>query len=130
MIGTKFTWPVGEHINRESGDVSLTPEKEVEWKKWMQIYQDKMLPKGEYLGRLYDLGFDRPEAHGIKKDDKMYYSFYADEWDGAVELRGLDNRSYKLHDYVNDKDYGTISGPTHQMNVQFTNFLLLEAVPE
>lgn len=130
VIGTKFTWPVGEHINRESGDVSLTPEKEVEWKKWMQIYQDKMLPKGEYLGRLYDLGFDRPEAHGIKKDDKMYYSFYADEWDGAVELRGLDNRSYKLHDYVNDKDYGTISGPTHQMNVQFTNFLLLEAVPE
>jgi len=130
VIGTKFTWPVGEHLNRESGDVSLTPEKEVKWKKWMQIYQDKMLPKGEYLGRLYDVGFDRPEAHGIKKDDKMYYAFYADEWDGIIELRGLEDQTYKLHDYVNGKDFGTISGPTHQMNVQFTKYLLLEAVPE
>ena len=60
----------------------------------------------------------------------MYYSFYADEWDGVVELRDLNNRTYKLHDYVNDKDYGTISGPTYQMNVQFTKYLLLEAVPE
>jgi alpha-galactosidase len=130
VIGTKFTWPVGEHLNQESGDVSLTPEKEAEWKKWMQIYQKKMLPKGEYLGGLYDIGFDRPEAHGIKKDDKFYYAFYADEWDGTVEIRGLRDKAYKLHDYVNGKDYGTINGPTHQMNVQFTKFLLLEAVPE
>jgi alpha-galactosidase len=130
VIGTKFTWPVGEHLNKESGDVSMTLEKEAEWKKWMQIYLNKMLPKGEYLGRLYDVGFDRPEAHGIKKDDKMYYAFYADEWDGMVELRGLENQTYRLHDYVNDKDYGTINGPTLQMNVQFSKYLLLEAIPE
>jgi alpha-galactosidase len=134
VIGTKFTWPVvkkkDQTERQRRRDVSLTPEKEVIWKKWVQIYQDKMLPKGEYLGRLYDVGFDRPEAHCIKKDDTMYYAFYADEWDGKVELRGLENKTYRLHDYVNDKDYGTINGPTHQMNVQFTKHLLLEAIPE
>ena len=135
VIGTKFTWPVvapkGEQTPRQRRrNVSLTPEKEVIWKKWFQVYEDKMLSKGEYLGQLYDIGFDRPEAHGIKKDDKLYYAFYADEWDGAIEIRGLENKAYKLHDYVNDKDYGTINGPTHQMNVQFTKSLLLEAVPE
>jgi alpha-galactosidase len=130
VIGTKFTWPVGEHLNRESGDVSLTPEKEAEWKKWIDIYQNKMLPKGEYLGQLYDVGFDRPEAHGIKKDRKMYYAFYADKWDGPVELRGLEDNSYKLVDYVNEKDYGQVNGPTHKLKVQFDKFLLLEAIPE
>jgi alpha-galactosidase len=130
VIGTKFTWPVGEYLNQESGDVSLTPEKEVEWKKWIQIYREKMLPKGEYLGHLYDLGFDRPETHGIKKDDRMYYSFYADEWEGMVELRGLGDRVYKLHDYVNDYNYGTINGPIHKLEVKFSKFLLLEASPD
>jgi alpha-galactosidase len=135
VIGTKFTWPVvaepePQTPRRRRRSVSLTPEKEVIWKKWIDIYENKMLPKGEYLGSLYDVGFDRPEAHAVKKDDKLYYAFYADEWDGNVELRGLANQSYKLHDYVNDKDYGTISGPKHQMSVQFTKSLLLEAVPE
>jgi alpha-galactosidase len=60
----------------------------------------------------------------------MYYAFYADEWDGTVEIRGLGDKAYKLYDYVNDKDYGTINGPSHQMNVQFTKHLLLEAIPE
>jgi alpha-galactosidase len=134
VIGTKFTWPVvkkKEQTERQRRrDVSLTPEKEVIWKKWMDIYQEKMLPKGEYLGSLYDVGFDRPEAHGVKKAGKMYYAFYADEWDGTVELRGLENNAYKLRDYVNDKDYGSVNGPSHQMKVQFTKYLLLEAIPD
>jgi alpha-galactosidase len=134
VIGTKFTWPVVEKKEQTERqrrrDVSLTPEKEVIWKKWMQIYQDKMLPKGEYLGSLYDVGFDRPEAHAIEKDGKMYYAFYADKWDGMVELRGLGNQTYKLHDYVNDKDYGTIKGPIQKLSVQFRKHLFLEAIPE
>jgi len=134
VIGTKFKWPVvPEPVDprrRRRRSNNLTPEREVEWTKWVKIYEDKMLPKGQYLGTLYDIGFDRPEAHAIKKGANMYYAFYADEWDGAIELRGLENKSYKLRDYVNDKDYGSINGPTYQMNVQFTKSLLLEAVPE
>ena len=134
VIGTKFTWPVVKQKKlterQRRRDVSLTPEKEIKWKKWVEIYEDKMLPKGEYLGSLYDIGFDRPEAHGIKKDDKMYYAFYAEQWEGEVELRGLEAGTYKLKDYVNNKDYGIVSGTQPKINVQFTKFLLLEAIPE
>jgi alpha-galactosidase len=29
---------------------------------------------------LYDIGFDYPEAHAIKKDDIFYYAFYTHPW--------------------------------------------------
>jgi len=38
--------------------------------------------RGEYLN-LYDIAFDKPEAHVIAKDGKIYYAFYASEWDGG-----------------------------------------------
>ena len=47
------------------------------FEKWLQIYKEKMLSRGEYLGELYDIGFDRPEAHVIRKDSEMYYAFFA-----------------------------------------------------
>jgi hypothetical protein len=34
--------------------------------------KDKMFSRGEYLGDLYDIGFDRPESHAIRKDGQMY----------------------------------------------------------
>jgi len=130
VIGTKFVWPVGVHLNRESGDVSLTPEKEAKWAKWIKIYNEKMLPRGVYRGDLYDVGFDRPEAHIIEKGDARYYAFYADTWDGVIELRGLEPETYRLVDYVNGKDFGTVTGPTAKVEAAFTQYLLLEAVPE
>ena len=42
-----------------------------------------MLSRGEYLGDLYDIGFDRPESHAIRKDGQMYYAFYARHWNGT-----------------------------------------------
>ncbi|OGS22015.1 MAG: hypothetical protein A2252_05910 [Elusimicrobia bacterium RIFOXYA2_FULL_39_19] len=65
----------------------LTREKIDCWKKWITIYRDKMLSKGEYLN-LYDLIYDKPEAHVVCKDGKMYYAFYATEPDGLVEPWG------------------------------------------
>lgn len=65
--------------------------------------KDKMLSRGEYLGDLYDIGFDRPESHAIRKDGQMYYAFYARHWNGPVELRGLESRDYHVVDYVNHK---------------------------
>ncbi|MBN2008797.1 alpha-galactosidase [candidate division KSB1 bacterium] len=126
VIGTKFTWPVGAKKNSK---IDLTPEKEAEWDKWIKIYRMKMLPTGTYLGSLYDIGFDRPEAHAVQKDDRMYYAFYADNWDGKVELRGLEKKAYKIYDYVDNKDYGTVTGPIAKIDVAFNKHLLLEAVP-
>ena len=108
----------------------LTPEKEAIWQKWIGLYKDKMLSRGEYLGGLYDIGFDRPEAHAIRKPDGMYYAFYAPQFQGRVELRGLERRAYKIRDYENDRDLGVLQGPAGSLDVQFTSHLLLEARPQ
>jgi len=129
VIGTKFVWPVGVHDNKETGEISLTPEKEKEWTKWVNIYSDKMLSNGTYLGELYDIGFDKPETHAIRKDGKMFYAFYAPEWDGTVELRGLENKTYKVKDYVNNIELGEITGPSSLLPIKFSKNLLIECEP-
>jgi alpha-galactosidase len=129
VVGTNFTWPPGSAGTKKKLD--LTPEKERTWAKWVGIYKDKMLSRGTYLGTLYDIGFDRPEAHAIEKSGKMYYAFYAPRWDGNVELRGLNtNAPYRLTDYESGKDLGTVRGPNAPLHAQFTGHLLLEASPE
>ena len=126
VIGTNFAWPPG---TGSSPKVDLTPKREQIWAKWVKIYQDKMLSRGEYDGTLYDIGFDRPEAHVVRKDNKVYYGFFADSFDATLELRGLENRAYEIIDYVNDRKLGEVKGPTAQLKTQFDGYLLLEAVP-
>ncbi len=130
VVGTEFTWPVGSGpLNRRTGKNTsdLTPEREEHWAKWLGIYKDKMLSKGEYLGALYDIGFDRPEAHAIRKDGRMYYGYFAADFQGKVELRGMEPRQYQVVDYENGKDYGRVQGPTAELDVSFKHHLLLEA---
>jgi alpha-galactosidase len=127
IVGTKFTWPVGAHKNKETGDVSLTSEKEIEWKKWVNIYKENMLSKGNYLGELYDIGFDKPETHVIKKDGAMFYSFYADEFAGEIELRGLDkNEDYEVTNYIDKKIIAQLPKGTSSIKVNFKKFLLIK----
>jgi alpha-galactosidase len=100
------------------------------FEKWLQIYKEKMLSRGEYLGELYDIGFDRPEAHVIRKDKEMYYALFARHWSGPIELRGLHDRTYHIVDYVNHKDFGSVHGPKATISAEFNKHLLLEAQPE
>ncbi|HPR88306.1 MAG TPA: alpha-galactosidase [bacterium] len=127
VIGTKFTWPEGA-ARRPRYD--LTPAREQEWKKWTAIYLEQMLPKGTYRGELYDLGYDRPEAHAIAREGRMYYAFYADAYAGEVELRGLEAKSYQVKDYVDGTSYGRVTGPTARIKVDLKKHLLLMATPE
>ena len=133
VIGTKFNWPKDPppdpKRNRRPRSNVLTPEKEITWKKWFNVYTEHVLPKGTYLGSLYDIGFDKPEVHAIKKDEKMYYAFYAEKWSGNVELRGLDEKTYSIIDYVNSIDYGVAKGPNPLLEVNFDKNLLLVAIP-
>ena len=89
VVSTKFTWPVDP---KPKDSFLLTPEKEREWRRWIALYKEKMLPLGTYRGELYDIGFDRPETHAIEKDGRLYYAFFADRWSGPVALRGLRDR--------------------------------------
>ena len=127
VVGTQFTWPTGSGRNNR---LDLTAEKEQIWQKWISLYNEKRLSQGEYRGDLYDIGFDRPEAHAIRKAGSMYYAFFAPQWQGKVELRGLDRRVYTVRDYENGKTLGTVRGPAGTLEVQFQAHLLLEAKPE
>jgi DeoR-like helix-turn-helix domain len=49
---------------------ALPPECEKLFEKWVNIDKDKMLSRGEYLGDLYDIGFDRPSLTQSVKTDK------------------------------------------------------------
>jgi alpha-galactosidase len=127
VLGTQFVMP---ELAEKPSKSDLTPERKMHFAKWVAIYREKMLSRGEYLGGLYDIGFDLPEAHAIRKDGKMYYGFYAKAWKGPIELRGLDARRYRVIDYVSGKDFGTVQGPSARLNAEFTNYLLVEAQPE
>ena len=130
MISTKFTWPRDTDKPVESlppGGYVLTPAKEALWRKWVTIYKEHMLPKGEYLGHLYDIGFDKPEGHAISKDGAMYYTFYAPTFAGKVELRGLGAGRWRVRDLFNEKDLGTVDAGSASIDAKFERFLLLQA---
>jgi alpha-galactosidase len=127
VVGTQFVLP---SLVEKHGRFDLTPEREKSFTKWLELYQEKDLARGQYLGTLYDIGFDLPEAHVIRKDKKMYYAFYAADWKGALELRGLDDRAYHVVDYVDGKDFGIVHGPVAHLSADFSKHLLLEATPQ
>jgi alpha-galactosidase len=126
IVGTKFTYPTDR---LEHKDHLLTSEKEIIWKKWLNIYNDNLLSTGDYRGDLYDIGYDRPETHAIQKGDTLFYAFYSPEWNGEVELRGLDGNDYKIIDYVNDKFISDVQGKNPKIKVEFSRYLLIKAVP-
>ena len=126
--GTKFTWPQDNPYTKEKN--LLTPEREKIWKKWISIYKEHMLSKGEYLGDLYDIGYDLPETHVIRKADSLFYSFFADDWKGTIILRGLGNGKYRVRDYINDKNLGTVDKQNPGLEVAFKHDLLIMAFPE
>jgi alpha-galactosidase len=126
--GTKFVYPATGVKSKDEN--LLTPEKEKLFEHWLNIYNDKMLSTGVYRGDLYDLGYDYPETHCIQKGDTMYYAFYNPDFNGAVELRGLDaNKKYSVVDYVNDKNLGTIKGNQPTLKIAFKENLLIEVKP-
>ncbi len=127
VLGTKFTWPKENPSVTE--DNLLTSKREKVWKKWFTLYNIKMLSKENYLGDLYDIGYHIPETHVIKKGDTLHYAFYSKAWRGQVELRGLEDRSYRVHDYVNDIDLGIVKGKQAFITVIINGSLLIEVFP-
>jgi len=54
--------------------------------KWQSIYCKYQLSSGQYLN-LYDIGFDYPEGHVIRKDGNIYYAFYTHPWNQMESRR-------------------------------------------
>jgi len=130
VLGTKFTWP---EYGPKLKNVYLTKEKEADWKKWISIYNQKMLSRGDFLD-LYTYGYDLPEGYAVGKDGKMYYAFFAPaasaDWSGTIELRGLAPGKYHVTDYEHNRDLGKIDGQNPKFTTQFHEHLLLEVAKE
>ncbi|OFX33710.1 MAG: hypothetical protein A2W90_21695 [Bacteroidetes bacterium GWF2_42_66] len=122
VIGTKFTWPSGPQ------NMQLKGEREKHWKKWFELYNEKMLSKGTYLN-LYDIVYDKPETHIIRKGENYYYAFYAEKWNGKIELRGLKKGKYNVFDYENQVNLGIVTGPVGIISPSFNAHLLIECTP-
>jgi alpha-galactosidase len=129
VVGTKFVWPTP---SPKFEPVALTQQKEEHWKKWIGIYNDKMLSKGTFRN-LYVYGYDLPEGYAIEKDGKMYYAFFTPDpdkaWKGEVELRGLPAGTHDVIDYADGKNLGKVeatstAAPT--LKTEFKDHLLLE----
>lgn len=123
---TKFTWPVDP---KPKDSFLLTPERELVWRKWLDLYRAKMLSRGDYRGDLYDIGFDRPETHVVAKDGRLHYCFYADRHNGEVELRGLPAGAHRVTDLWSGRVLGTVSARQPKLRASFERFLFVEAVP-
>jgi alpha-galactosidase len=126
IISTKFTWP---RDPKPKDSFLLTPAKEALWRKWIALYNEQQLPLGTYRGELYDIGFDKPETHVVEKSGRFYYAFYARDFSGPVPLRGLTGARYRVRDYFNDRELGEVSSAPGTLQVAFSDFLVLEAIP-
>ena len=147
VIGTKFTWPK-DNPDWSEGPFLLTPEKEALLRKWMKIYKENNLARGEYLN-LYTWGYDYPEAHVIRQNGSLYYAFYVDPvapegamnpehvdaatvpvpaFEGTLELRGLNpDRTYTALEYTADEPRSfTVEGSNPFIDVNFERSYLLK----
>ena len=128
VIGTNFAWPGAP--GKKDKTLLLTPHREKLWGQWVRLYSQKRLSQGEYLGGLYDIGFDRPETHVVRKGDMLHYAFFAKSFRGQIPLRGLAPGTYRLIDYVHNRDLGLVKAPGARLNAQFAQSLLIEARPQ
>ncbi|MFH1068288.1 MAG: glycoside hydrolase family 36 protein [Candidatus Glassbacteria bacterium] len=109
----------------------LDPGQERKWKLWIDRDKRMGLSNGNYLN-LYDIAFDKPEAHVVEKGGTLYYGFFADYWpmNRPLELRGLaPGRSYLIVDYASQDTLGTLTADKPKLFRAFKDNLLLEAIP-
>jgi alpha-galactosidase len=65
----------------------------------------------------------------VEKSGRFYYAFYARDFSGPVPLRGLTGARYRVRDYFNDRELGEVSSAPGTLQVAFSDFLVLEAIP-
>jgi alpha-galactosidase len=134
VLATKFVHPLDDSLKTRLKEYwALTEGKEALWKKWFDVSARHSLADGEYLD-LYDMAFDFPEAHAIRKDGSVYYAFFVqgtnESYAGQIQLRGLDeSKHYQVQDYIEDRVLGEVAGNNSSMHVEMQGALLLKVTP-
>jgi len=109
----------------------LDDRQKAHWNRWFHEYRDLGLSQAEYVN-LYDLAFDKPEVHVVRKGQEMYYGIFADVWSRRrpIELRDLDKeKTYEVYDYGNRRELGTVKGSEPYLRIAFKDSLLLRVRP-
>jgi alpha-galactosidase len=128
--GTKFT--LVETREMVEGSKLLTAENKKIWKKYFTAYEKERPAEGHYLN-LYDIVYDYPEIHVMKKENVLYYGLFSEEkFAGTIQLKGLESGiKYQIIDYIeNEILFSNITGETNEINVEFDKNLLIKALPE
>ncbi|VAW11598.1 hypothetical protein MNBD_BACTEROID05-471, partial [hydrothermal vent metagenome] len=102
------------------------------WNKWFKDYTKLKLSSAAYVN-LYDLAYDFPEVHVVKKGSEIYYGIYSNLWSktDTIELRGLKKGvNYSVYDYANKRKLTNINGDSPFIHVGFRDFLLIYLKPE
>ena len=88
-----------------------------------------MLPKGEYLGALYDIGFDKPEAHAISKDGAMYYASMRTTGTAACSCAGSPKAAIAYAICSTNSTWARWTRTATGLELSFKRFVLLQAAP-
>jgi alpha-galactosidase len=130
-VPESFESAIGTGAQLTTFYADLDARQRDEWTRWFHEYRQLGLASAEYLN-LYDLAFDKPEVHVVRKGKEMYYGIYADVWSRGrrIELRGLDKgTTYDVYDYGNRRPLGTVQGAKPYLSISFKDALLLRVTP-
>ena len=105
----------------------LPEDKKKEWVEWLKIYREEQIYKGEYLN-LYDIEFDNPDVIVTRKDDVFYY-FAPGPYNGNLELRGLENGKYEIHDLYSKELVANVDGQDAKVNISREGNICLKVKP-
>jgi alpha-galactosidase len=109
----------------------LDPRQRALWNRWFGAYRAQGPASGAYLN-LYDLAFDVPEGHVVRRGADLYYGFYADRWPAGrkIQLRGLDpGGRYQVLDYGRGRALPPVTGAAPFVDAAFEGSLLLRVRP-
>ena len=135
LSGRRGKWFLGPPSGLAMGSVLETvinPTYDYQGHDYDEIftaYHREMLPEGGSYRNLYNMIFDTPEAHVVAKEDSLYYGFFAESFEGALELRGLESGArYRVTDYVFGNSYPSVDATSSTAilrDIAFENYLLL-----
>lgn len=126
VLSTKF---IDAKLDEIDSSLVLTDSKKNFYSYWFNLYNKIKLSEGEYLN-LYDIAFDKPETHVIKKGEILYYTLFDNKFEGYFELKGLNpGLKYEVRDVLTNKFLDIVDEHNPKIYLNFEEYLLIEGSP-
>ena len=134
LSGANGTWYLGPVSGLAMGSVLETvvgpgyDYRNHDYDRIFAAFHRERLPDGGKYLNLYHTVFDKPECHVVEKDGTLYYGFFAPQFHGSLELRGLeDGATYRVTDYLHGHEFPAVTakGSEAALDARFESYLLL-----